>query len=211
MMISIDTDYLASIPEAHPKPKEIRWGCSFDGRQLALVGFILEPNGNYIPMSRNSNQLVADTDAIVFYASTFPGCTISRAVNVIDEVRSVLGGCDMNLFFEGALGRTEVFIRHLRMHTSHKTRLFREGQGKWYEPVEVMASVADDQEMGRIRMSPLFVDRPERVLLDESMAVIEERVMSPLQSAFVYGLGYWACRERRKKFATGVVRNFLTW
>ena len=210
-MIMIDTEYLASIPKAHPTPVEVRWGCSFDGRQLALVGFILEPNGNYIPMSKNSNQLIPETDAVVFYASTLPGCTISRAVNVFDELRSVLGGCEMKLYFEGALGRTEVFIRHLRRHTSHKVRLFRDGQGKWFDPVEVMASVADDQEMGRIKMSPSFEERPERVLLDESTAVIEERVMSPLQSAFVYGLGYWACRERRKKFTTGVGKDFLTW
>ena len=198
----IDLDYLASIPEVHPYPKAIRWGCSFDGRQLALVGYILEPNGNHVQIG-NTLMLESELDAVVFFAATIPGCTITRAVKVFDQIAQAFKLDFLSLFIEGSLGRAEVFVRHLKNHSNHQVKLFREGQGKWFQPVEVMAAVADDQDEGRIKLSPSFQDRSEKVLLDEATGMIEERMMSPLQDAFVYGLGYWACRERRKKYKIG--------
>ena len=201
-MNAIDFDYLASIPEAHPNPSSIRWGCSFDGRQLALVGYILEPNGNWVHVG-NTRNLEAELDAVVFFAATVPGCTITRAVKVFDQVAAALKLGSLTLYTEGALGRTEVFVRHIKKHSNHEVKLFRENQGKWFQAVEVMAAVADDQSEGRIKLSPSFGARPEKNLLDEATGVIEEKLMNPLQEAFVYGLGYWSCRERRKKYFVG--------
>ena len=202
--MNIDLSYLGTIPQAHPTASAIRWGCSFDGRQLALVGYLLEPNGDYVPVKKGSMGLKPAMDAVVFFATLIPGCTITRAVRVLDQIASELNLRGLEVFVEGALGRSEVFVRHLRNHSNHEVRLFRENQGKWFQAVEVMAAVADDQAEGRIKLSDSFVGRPEKVLLDEATSLIEEKLLNPLQDAFVYGLGYWSCRDRRKKYSVGI-------
>ena len=113
-------------------------------------------------------ELVAEEDAIVFYSTLLPGCTITRAVRVLDSIADSMGVGGLSLYVEGSLGRNEVFIRHLHKTTAHKVNLFRENQGRWFDQVEVIAGIADDQEVGRIKVSPGFESRPEKVLLDEA-------------------------------------------
>ena len=67
--MNIDLSYLGTIPQAHPTASAIRWGCSFDGRQLALVGYLLEPNGDYVPVKKGSMGLKPAMDAVVFFAT----------------------------------------------------------------------------------------------------------------------------------------------
>ena len=201
--MNIDFDYLATMPAVHPRASSIRWGCSFDGRQMALVGYVTEPNGDY-SRGKRPMELIAEENAVVFYSTLLPGCTITRAVKVLDSIAGAIGIKGLTLYVEGALGRNEVFIRHINRETAHTVKLFKENQGRWYDQVEVIAGIADDQETGRIVVSPEFTERPEKVLLDEATGVIEEeKRMNPLQSAFVYGLGYWSCKERRKKYQMG--------
>lgn len=202
--MNIDFDYLKTVPKEHPHASSVRWGCSFDGRQLALVGYILEPNGRFLPRKKRFTELIPEQDAIVFFATVVPGCTITRAVKVLDSIADALTMNGLTVYVEGALGRNEVFLRHLKKHTRHEAKLFRESSGKWFQQVEVIAAVADDKSEDRIKMSPVFEPRPERVLLDEAIGVIEEeKKMAPLQDAFVYGLGYWSCKENRQKFQLG--------
>ena len=201
--MNIDFDYLATIPKAHPNANSLRWGCSFDGRQMALVGYMTEPNGVYRKVKNNIGLLQGE-NAVVFYAALLPSCTITKAVRVMDRISTVLNQEKKGLvvYVEGALGRNEIFIRNLRKTTPHKVKLFREGQGAWFDQLEVVAAIADDQEEGRLNISPSFKTRPERVLLDEATSIIEDDLkMNPLQSAFVYGVGHWSCKEQRRKFS----------
>ena len=201
--MNIDLDYLATIPKAHPNATSVRWGCAFDGRQMALVGYLTEPNGNWNKIDSSFN-LVQDDQAVVFYSVLIPGCTITRAVAVLDAISRAITVRGLTLYVEGTLGRNEVFIRRLHRTTAHRVKLFREAQGLWFDQVEVIAGIADDQDTGQIQLSPAFKNRPEKVLLDEATGVIEDDVkMNPLQSAFIYGLGHWSCKERRRKFSMG--------
>ncbi len=206
--MNIDYDYLATIPDLHPRATSVRWGCTFDGRQMALVGYLTEGNGEWNRV-KGSMEVRQGDEVVVFYAALLPGCTITRAGRVLDGISRALKVNSLNLYMEGTLGRNEVFLRALKKGTNHKVKLFREGAGIWFDQIEVIASIADDQETGQITVAPEFKSRPERVLLDEATGVIEEDVrMSPLQSAFVYGVGYWSCREQRKKFAMGAGPRF---
>lgn len=201
--MNIDFDYLATIPKAHPKATSVRWGCTFDGRQLALVGYLTEPNGEWTKMN-SKFELVQDDHAVVFYALVIPSCTITRAIDILSRISSALTVSGLTLYVEGTLGRNEVFLRQLRKTTVHKVKLFRESGGLFFDQVEVIAGIADDQETGRIQLSPAFKNRPEKVLLDDATSVIEEDVkMNSLQSAFVYGLGHWSCKEQRRKHSMG--------
>ena len=75
-----------------------------------------------------------------------------------------------------------------------------------YDELEVLSAVNDDKVEGVIRLAPEFERRPERTLLDEEIGLIDlDGKMSPLQEAFIYGLGDWSCKKQRPKFQIGNV------
>lgn len=200
-MLNIDFDYLESIAGQIP-PLGVRWGCSFDGQRLALVGYAVVQNGNHIEGS-SPGTYVAETTPMIFFATATTGCSMSRAVRILDQIASTIGHIGLTLVMKGGLGRNEVFVRHLKKIGRHGTILFSEGQGRWFEEIEVMGAVADDRDEGVIRIAPEFEDRPERQLLNESIKLSEVGKLEPLQEAFVYGLGEWSCKERRRKYHIG--------
>lgn len=200
--MNIDYDYLTEIGRFIPNSGS-RWGCSFDGQRLALVGYALCNTGEHRETS--PGMFEACLSPMVFFATAVSGVSMSRAVRVFDQIALSIGDEGLSLQMKGALGRREVFIRHLRsLGGRHGVTLFSEGQGRWFEETEVITAVADDKEENLIRLAPEFQDRPERVLLDEEIALIDPRErMSPLQEAFVYGLGEWSCKTQRRKFHVG--------
>jgi hypothetical protein len=200
--MQLDLEYLAAIDRVAPLSGR-RWGCSFDGQRLGLVGYAL----------CKSDQLVEikpgvwgdEMTPIVFYAGHFDGCSITRSVRIFDQISEVMGGVGLGLYMRGALGPREVFVRHLKtLKGRHSVRLFSEGQGRWFEPVEVIAAVSDDKDEGVIRLADEFKNRPERVMLDEEMGLVDpDSRFTPVQEAFLYGLGSWSCKERRAKYHVG--------
>ena len=200
--MNIDFEYLAEIGPLLPAAG-VRWGCSFDGQRLALVGYAICDTGRSV-LGKDPGVYVRENAPMVFFATTLNGCPISRAVRTFDQITEVTGLMGLTLVMRGMLGRREVFARHLKQVGRHGLLLFNEGQGRWFEPEEVVAVVAEDKEEGMIRLAPEFEDRPERVLLDEEIGLIDlASKLSPLQEAFVYGLGYWSARESRPKYFGG--------
>lgn len=208
--MNVDTDYLTSLQEKLPL-SGVHWGCSFDGQRLALVGYTMIKTGEYSPIN-NTNNLEAVTAPIIFYAGMFSGMSISRSVRLFDTIAEACGLLGLGLIFKGQLGRNEVFIRHLRtLGGRHGVRLFHEGQGRHFDEVEVLSAVNDDKVEGVIRLAPEFERRPERTLLDEEIGLIDlDGKMSPLQEAFIYGLGEWCCKKQRPKFHIGAL-PFRMW
>ena len=185
-------------------------GCSFDGRGWLWLAF-LGGTGEY-EKRKNSTYLDPVTAPIVFYAGSFTGVSISRAVRMFDQITEACGLLGLGLIFKGSLGRNEIFIRHLRtLGGRHGVKLFTEGQGRHYDEMEVLAAVNDDKVEGVIRLAPEFEKRPERTLLDEEIGLIDlDGKMSPLQEAFIYGLGEWCCKKQRPKFRIGQT-SFRMW
>jgi hypothetical protein len=201
-MMNIDFDYLAEVGHAMPATG-VRWGCSFDGQRLALVGYAICGTGRSVP-GKDPGVFVAEKAPTLFFATSLSGCPISRAVRTFDQIAEATGQMGLTLVMRGLLGRREVFARHLKQVGRHGLLLFNEGQGRWFDPAEVVAVVGEDKEEGLIRLAPEFEDRPERVLLDEEIGLIDlDSKLSPLQEAFVYGLGYWSAREKRPKYYVG--------
>lgn len=200
--MNIDFDYLASVGPCLPMTGGF-WGCAFDGQRLALVSYALCKSDELEEISPRSYQ--NRITPMVFYAASLTGVSISRAVRIFDQICLATGEFGLALQMRGALGRNEVFVRHIRsLNGRHAVNLFSEGQGRWFEESEVVAAVADDKEEGVIRLAPEFEDRPERLLLDEEIGLIDlDQKMTPLQEAFVYGLGEWSCKKQRAKYKVG--------
>lgn len=203
--MNLDISYLQEIAPYIP-PTGARWGCSFDGQRLALVGYCLcdrpdavESSAGYFEKSRSP---------MIFYAAVFTGVSMARAVRIFDQIADATGTIGLTICLKGALGPREVFARHLKNHGNrHGVVLFSQGPGRWFEESEVVAAVADDRGEGVIRLAPQFEPLTERILLDEEIALIEpDKKLTPLQEAFVYGLGNWSCGAR-KKFTIGTVPN----
>lgn len=207
----IDFDYLSSISRTVPF-KGTMFGCSFDGQRLALVGYSLVNTGEFEPIERGSNQLKAVQAPKIFFATYLEQITITRAMRVFDQIGGCLGTSSLALVVRGTNGRNDVFLRHLRAHGSgHSAKLFTEGQGRHYEALEVLGAVADDRAEGVITLAPEFQPRPERVLLDEEIALVDpSKPFSPLQEAFIYGLGEWSCKRKRPKYKIGQA-NLRLW
>ena len=91
-------------------------------------------------------------------------------------------------------------------------KLFTEGRGVTTRgALEVLGAVADDRAEGVITLAPEFQPRPERVLLDEEIALVDpSKPFSPLQEAFIYGLGEWSCKRKRPKYKIGQA-NLRLW
>ncbi len=204
--MNVDTEYLNSIQEKLPL-SGVHWGCSFDGQRLVMVGYTMIKTGEYKRVG-NGTGLDPITNPIVFYAGMFSGMSISRSVRLFDAISEACGLVGLGLIFRGQLGRNEVFIRHLRtLEGRHGVRLFSEGQGRHYDEIEVLSAVNDDKVEGVIRLAPEFERRPERTLLDEEIGLIDlDRKLSPLQEAFIYGLGEWCCKRKRPKYRVGSTR-----
>jgi hypothetical protein len=189
--MNFDRQYLAEIGPLLPVAST-RWGVAFDGQRLAMVEV-------------GPGAWKRDESPMVFWAAMFPGCTINRAVRLFDEIAHLTGLLGLTLVMRGNLGRYEVFVRHLhKLDGRHGVRLFSQGGGRWFEDSEALAAVADDRFEGLIRIAPEFENRPERVMLDEEIGLIDpDSKLTLLQEAFVFGLGYWSCVERRPKFYVG--------
>jgi hypothetical protein len=207
-MMQLDLDYLATIDQVAPLTGR-RWGCSFDGQRLGLVGYALCKRDQLVEVRPGFWE--ADVSPVVFYAGQFDGCSITRAVRIFDQITGVMGGVGLSLYIRGALGPREVFVRHLKtLGGRHGVKLFSEGQGRWFEPCEVIAAVGDDQGEGVIRLAGEFEGRPERVMLDEEMGLVDpDKKLTPVQEAFIYGLGAWSCKERRAKYHVGPSKFFV--
>jgi hypothetical protein len=64
----------------------------------------------------------------------------------------------------------------------------------------VITAVCDDKVEGVFRLADEFKSRPERVMLDEEIRVIDpESRFTMVQEAFLYGLGAWSCKVKRSK------------
>lgn len=198
----IDFDYLSSIGPNIPVSGSY-WGCAFDGQRLGLVGYALCQSDRLREISPGTyeNHLTP----MVFYAVSMTGVSISRAVRLFDQIALNTGEIGLTLQMKGALGRNEVFVRHIRsLQGRHGVNLFTEGQGRWFKESEVLSAVADDREEGLIRLAPEFQEKTERVMLDEEIALIDlDQKLTPLQEAFLYGLGTWSCKSERKKYTVG--------
>ena len=206
--MNIDFSYLAELGPKFPRGG-VRWGCAFDGQRLALVGYAVCTNGNHVPIRDEPGVYQAEKTPLIFYATTITGCSITRAVRVFDQIAQVTGLHGMSLVVKGSLGPREVFVRHLAKHTQHRATLFAEGQGRYFDEVEVLGAVKDDQDEGVIRLADEFLERPERLMLDEEIGLIElNKPLTPLQEAHLYGLGQWSCKERRAKWTVGPLKNF---
>lgn len=200
-MMTLDTGYLSEIAPLLPI-SGTRWGCSFDGQRMALVGYSLCVSDRHT--ETESGVWMKEETPVLFYASVFSDCTINRAVRMFDEMAAILGLSGLTLVFRGALGAREVFVRHVQRTGRHGIKLFNGTQGRWFKESEVLSAVADDKAEGVIRLAPEFENRPERVMLDEEIGLIDlDRRLSPLAEAFVFGLGYWSCVERRPKWQVG--------
>ena len=201
--MNIDSAYLQSLQPKLPLTG-VHWGCCFDGQRLALVGYTMVTTGDHQRIG-NTKYLEPVKAPIIFYAAMLPAMSISRSVRAFDTIAEACGLLGLGLIFKGQLGRNEVFIRHLRtLSGRHGVRLFHEGQGRHFDEVEVLSAVNDDKVEGVIQLAPEFERRPERTLLDEEIGLIDlDGKMSPLQEAFIYGLGEWCCKKQRPKFRVG--------
>lgn len=206
--MTIDFDYLANISDMIPSPGS-SWGCYFDGQRLALVGFAMATHPDLVEV--NPGDFQRRRSPVIFYAALLNGVSMTRATKIFDQIASALGEQFLTLIMKGSLGHNEVFARHLRREKKHGVRLFRDGTGRYYDDAEVILSVADHRAEGKIRLAPEFENQPERVLLDEEIALIDPTVpLSPLAEAFVFGLGEWSCKGERKKYHAKFVNLRIT-
>ena len=206
--MKLDFSYLQTIAPYIP-PSGARWGCSFDGQRLALVGYCLCDRSDAVESS--AGYFEREQSPMIFYAAVLTGVSMARAVRTFDQIAAATGTIGLTICLKGALGPREVFVRHLKKHTSnHGVILFTQGPGRWFEESEVVAAVADDRSEGVIRLAPQFEPLTERILLDEEIALIEpDRKLTPLQEAFIYGLGHWSCGQRKKNVVGNIPHPVL--
>ena len=114
---------------------------------------------------------------------------MTRSVLLFDRIASATGLMGLSLVMEGVNGSHDVFFRHLRKNSDHGVVQFKADQGKYFENSDVLMAVLDDQSTGLISLAPEFEGRPERVLMDEEMGVVDlDRKLTPLQG----GVFVWA-------------------
>lgn len=201
-MKEIDFDYLRSVSKLFPA--DVRWGVGFDGQRLGIVGYAMVQDGHK-KQKRNPSVFEPLLRPMVFYAVEMSDVSIRRSLMVFDTIASSTGLRSLNLLTEGEGGAADVFTTQIRKTTNHKVRQFKStGQGRYFSVEQVVISVRDDMVDGQIKLAPEFEARPERVLLDEELAVTEPgKRLTVLQAAYSFGLGFWSCLDQRKPFAVG--------
>jgi hypothetical protein len=157
--MEIDFDYLTEIGPKIPL-SGCRWGCSFDGQRIGLIGYSIANSGRVNSDVHSRDYLKPELSPIIFYAASLTGMSISRSIRAFDQIAQATGQMGLSLVFRGELGRNEIFIRHIRTINSwHSVRLFSEGSGRWYEAGEVLAAVVDDRDERVISLAPEFETR----------------------------------------------------
>ncbi len=196
--MSPDLKYLSTIGGAFPS-RTCFWGVAFDGQRLGMIGYGLRRAEKMIQIRPGAWDY--EYPPVIFYAGRFEGCSMSMAVRIFDQISEAMGGGGLSLCLRGALGWRDLFVQHLRSQNGrHEVELFSQGQGRLFEPVEVITAVCDDKVEGVIRLADEFKSRPERVMLDEEIRVIDpESRFTMVQEAFLYGLGAWSCKVKRSK------------
>jgi len=203
-MNDLDFDYLNEIGHQLPSSGSVRWGISFDGQRLAIVGYAICQTGRTVGTKGREGHFEAELGPRIFYAGQVSGVSMTRAVLLFDRIASATGLMGLSLVMEGVNGSHDVFFRHLRKNSGHGVVQFKADQGKYFENSDVLMAVLDDQSTGLINLAPEFEGRPERVLLDEEMGAVDlDRKLTPLQGAFLFGLGWWSCKQKRQRWQVG--------
>jgi hypothetical protein len=199
--MSIDFDYLAEVGEKLPYAG-VRWGIGIDGQTLGIVAYALCNKGTVETLKDQPHVYQAVPEPIVFYAGVAEKMTVSAMVDLFDIIAQTIDRPGLTLVMEGALGDRETMVKQL--NERHGVLLFKKSQGRYFDISEVIGSVADDQLTKRITLAPEFENRTERLMLDSEVGLIENgKKLSPIQAAHIWGLGYWSCVERRKKWSCG--------
>jgi hypothetical protein len=197
----LDLSYL----HGTPRPPEVRVGVAFDGQRLGLVAYAVANSMGMEVVHRNEETGGKVLDHVrtplIFGAYSndqiyFPD--VVKTIECYQPSMVILGGSTTGKSILGVELKT--IFSGVKIKEFYKTP-----QGRLYTLPEIISSVIADIRSERIVISPLFEGRPEREMLRTELSSVEPRMgsLSPVQEAFLFGIGLWSCSEQRKKYQSG--------
>lgn len=198
----------------------LRVGVSFDGQRVGIVAYSLSRSlglfPEYVEHAQTGRKirvgLVEEYAPEVFAAYQSEDCHLGKMMEILRQLCYHSKGENLVLIEGQEVGRSFLSMELKKAVLPAKVKEFRKTSGRRYTLEEVIAAVLTDIRSEDIRMWPQFEERPERIDLKATLEAIEPREtrITPLQEAFLYGLGFWSCVERRAKYRTGAT-DFRLW
>lgn len=208
-MISLSgIEYLSSL---RGKVPNTTMGIGFDGQRLGVVCYSLVDDGS---------EKMANGDyrkkhkAIVWYAEAFDGVGMSGVYDLGAQVADLATGTspqDVQFVIRGDRKKTLAFVKEARRLHGIKITEFEKKAYGWDEG-EIITTVLDDIQTGRIAPAPEFQNRPEYQILNASLRSVRlGSQIDVLAEAALYGFGMFSAYRSRPKYYVGGLKNFQTY